>query len=122
MRPPARPAKKRRGIQRMAHLVASVMLLAYLYTPLGENEVFGVMLRVMVVPVIAVSGLLMWQWPRLSRMRGARLGRVGHYGTNPLDAHRRPQNRKPSSAAHPGADPMVDWLPHHPPVTPREKG
>jgi hypothetical protein len=59
--------KQRRDILRSVHLVASLILLGYLYTPLGDNDVFYVMVRVMVVPVLAVSGLLMWQTPRLQR-------------------------------------------------------
>jgi membrane-anchored protein YejM (alkaline phosphatase superfamily) len=65
-------ARKVREVHRAIHLVASVMLLAYLYTPLGDNTVFSVMLRVMVVPVVALSGVLMWQWPRLRRMKRQR--------------------------------------------------
>jgi hypothetical protein len=41
--------------------------LAYLYTPLAANPVFGVMVRVMVVPVLVGTGLAMWLWPRLRR-------------------------------------------------------
>jgi UPF0716 family protein affecting phage T7 exclusion len=71
-------AKTRRDVQRSAHLVASVILLAYLYTPLGDNDVIGVMIRVMVVPVLAVTGLLMWQWPRVRRMLRARRAQRAH--------------------------------------------
>lgn len=61
------PAKLNRTIQRSVHIIASIMLLVYLYTPLGDNDVFNLMLRLMVVPVLAVSGVLMWQWPRIRR-------------------------------------------------------
>jgi hypothetical protein len=84
-------AKKARDIQRSVHLVASVMLLLYLFTPLGGNEIFGVMLRAMVVPVLAASGLLMWQWPRIRRLlvRSAGTpartpGSAGAFGVPPL--------------------------------------
>lgn len=67
-----------RSIQRGVHLVASVLLLAYLYTPLGEDPVFSLMLRIMVVPVLTVSGIVMWQWPRVRRrLRAAAARRAG---------------------------------------------
>ena len=72
-----RPAKKARDIQRSVHLVASAMLLGYLYTPLGDNPLFDVMLRAMVIPVVAVSRILMWQWPRIRRHIRRRGGRSG---------------------------------------------
>jgi hypothetical protein len=33
----------------------------------GDNGVFYVMVRAMVVPILAVSGLPMWQMPRLQQ-------------------------------------------------------
>jgi hypothetical protein len=66
-------SKKQRQILRTAHLVAFAILATYLYSPLSSNAVFSVMVRVMVVPMLMVTGLLMWQLPRLRRwMRGRR--------------------------------------------------
>jgi hypothetical protein len=48
------PAGNVRAIQRSVHLVASAILLAYPYTPLGRNPVFYVMVRAMVIPVMIV--------------------------------------------------------------------
>ena len=60
-------AKTLRDVKRTAHLIASAILIAYLYTPVGENEVTAVMVRVMVVPMLVGTGLVMWQMPRLRR-------------------------------------------------------
>lgn len=66
-RPLTRNAKTVRMVQRGVHLGGSLVLVLYLYTPLSENEVFAIMLRAMVFPVVTASGLLMWQWPRARR-------------------------------------------------------
>ena len=73
-----RPAKVARSVQRSVHLVASVLLLAYLYSPLGENPVFDVMVRVMIIPVLVGSGVVMWQWRRVRALgRGGSAARSG---------------------------------------------
>lgn len=61
-------AKQQRDVQRSVHLVASAILLVFLYTPLGDNDVFQLMVRVMVFPLLVVTGTLMWQMPRIRRM------------------------------------------------------
>lgn len=72
-----RPRQRRRGrqLQRAAHLVAAIPVLAYIYaTPAGDAALTTVV-RGVVVPVLVVSGLLLWQAPRLRRWR-ARRGRA----------------------------------------------
>jgi hypothetical protein len=49
-----------RDIQRVAHLFAGVIVLAYIYAPLNDNPVTGIMVKVMAVP-------LLWQTPRIRR-------------------------------------------------------
>jgi hypothetical protein len=60
--------KMQRDIQRSVHLVASAILIAYFYTPLGDNDIFSTMVRAMVIPMLLVTGVLMWQMPRIRRM------------------------------------------------------
>lgn len=64
--------KQQRDGQRAVHLVASAILLAYLYTPLGDNDLLQVMVRAVIVPIVLITGVLMWQMPRLRRVMGAR--------------------------------------------------
>ena len=66
--------KKLRDIQRAAHLIAAVIVLVYIYTPLNDNAVSGFMVKVMAVPILVGSGLLMWQMPRIRRARARRAG------------------------------------------------
>jgi thiosulfate reductase cytochrome b subunit len=65
-------AKKLRDVQRVVHFIAAAVVLAYIYTPLNDNPISGVMVKVMAVPMLVGSGLLMWQMPRLRRWRRAR--------------------------------------------------
>lgn len=57
--------KRPRDIQRISHLAAGVLLVLYLYTAVGQDAVAGALLRLVVVPVLILSGLAMWLLPRL---------------------------------------------------------
>ena len=59
--------KKIRDRQRLAHLVAGVALVAYVYTPGGPGPALEATVRWVIIPVLAASGVLMWQWPKLRR-------------------------------------------------------
>lgn len=61
--------KQGRDIQRSVHLATALVLLAYLYTPLNTNGVFDVMIRAIVIPLLILSGVVMWQMPRIRRWR-----------------------------------------------------
>ena len=58
-----------RGLRRTVHTVAGALLVAYLYTPLGEQPLAGLINRAVVVPVLVLSGVAMWQMPRLRRLQ-----------------------------------------------------
>lgn len=67
----AASAARQRTLSRRAHLVAAVVLLAYVYGPL-EAELQTVV-RFVVFPLLATTGLVMWQAPRIRRLlRGRR--------------------------------------------------
>jgi hypothetical protein len=66
-------AGKLRKAQRGTHLLAAVVLLAYVYTPLGEQ--LEDVVRFAVFPALALTGIAMWQAPRIRR--GLRSERVG---------------------------------------------
>ena len=59
--------KKIRDRQRLAHLVAGVALVAYVYTPGGPGAALQAAVRWVILPVLAGSGVLMWQWPKVRR-------------------------------------------------------
>jgi hypothetical protein len=66
--------KRQRDIQRIAHLVGAAALMLYLYTPLGNMPIFTALMQFLVVPLLIVTGMLMWQLPRLRKLlQGNRL-------------------------------------------------
>ena len=56
--------KKARDRQRLAHLVAGVALIAYVYLP---GDPLEAAVRWVVLPLLLASGALMWQWPKVRR-------------------------------------------------------
>lgn len=65
--------KRTRTLQRGLHLFTGFVIVVYIYaTPsLGSAMAAGV--RWLVLPVLVMSGVAMWQWPRLRRLaRGRR--------------------------------------------------
>jgi hypothetical protein len=66
-------ARRIRRVQRAIHLVSGGLLLAFVYlTPDSGSAVTDVM-RWLVFPVLAATGVAMWQWPRLRRLRRRRV-------------------------------------------------
>jgi hypothetical protein len=59
--------KKIRDRQRLAHLMAGVALVAYVYVPGGPSPALQAAVRWVILPVLAGSGVLMWQWPKVRR-------------------------------------------------------
>ena len=62
--------KKIRDRQRLAHLVAGVAVVAYVYLPGGAAVEAAV--RWVILPLLAASGVLMWQWPKIRRWARSR--------------------------------------------------
>jgi thiosulfate reductase cytochrome b subunit len=64
-------AGQQRKAQRRVHLAAALLLIAYVYAPL-ETQLQDVV-RFLVLPALVVTGIAMWQAPRIRRLR-KRLG------------------------------------------------
>ena len=62
-------AGQQRKAQRIAHLAAAVVLVGYLYAPLEAQPQDAV--RFFVLPLLVMTGIAMWQAPRLRRLRRA---------------------------------------------------
>jgi hypothetical protein len=64
---------------RAMHLVFAVLSVAFVYTPLMEHTMTRALLRGVVVPALALSGMVMWKLPllrrRLARARAAAVAR-----------------------------------------------
>ena len=60
--------KRARDLQRAVHLVAGLLIVAYLCSPIRDLPGVLVVVQVVIFPVLAASGLALWQWPRLRRL------------------------------------------------------
>jgi hypothetical protein len=82
-------AAQQRRAQRRVHLTAGLLLIVYLYAPLEAQLQDAV--RFFVLPALVVTGIAMWQAPRIRRLR-RRLGAT------------RARPDRVSAAAEPSAD------------------
>jgi hypothetical protein len=58
-------AAQQRKAQRAIHLIAALVLVAYLYAPLEGRLEDAV--RFVILPVLVLTGIAMWQAPRIRR-------------------------------------------------------
>ena len=66
--------KQIRDIQRVTHLVAALVLVLYVYIPLGSVPLLTTVVQFAVLPLLAATGMLMWQWTRLRKLLHTFLG------------------------------------------------
>jgi hypothetical protein len=59
--------KRTRDIQRIIHLTGGLLLVACIYTPLGNHNAFETLVRFVFVPVLIGTGMAMWLLPRLRK-------------------------------------------------------
>jgi hypothetical protein len=74
---PSRPTGKQvRTQQRAAHLVAAAVVLIAVYAGPLLGPVFAAVVQWAVFPVLVLTGVAMWKWPRIRRaLRGAATAR-----------------------------------------------
>jgi hypothetical protein len=65
-------ARRVRRAQRAVHLMSGGLLLAFVYLTPDQGSVVTEVMRWLVFPVLAATGIAMWQWPRLRRLRHRR--------------------------------------------------
>jgi len=63
-----------RDLQRAAHLLTALLLLAYVYAAPLLGTGFTAAVRSLVVLLLVVSGVALWQWHRLRTMLRKRKG------------------------------------------------
>jgi hypothetical protein len=68
-------AKRTRVRQRRLHLVAGFVVMVYVYADPAADSPLTLAVRWLLLPLLAVSGAVMWQWPRIRRLvrQGIRL-------------------------------------------------
>ena len=62
-------ARRVRTAQRWVHLTSAALLLAFIYLTPDTDSTLMDLIRWVGVPVLAASGIAMWQWPRIRRVR-----------------------------------------------------
>ena len=58
--------KRLRRANRWLHLLVSVTLIVYVYSPLGEAPWYALAVQSLAIPLVVLSGVALWQQPRLS--------------------------------------------------------
>jgi hypothetical protein len=59
--------KQIRTIQRAIHLLAALVVVCCIYLPSGSVPLLTTVVQFVVLPLLAASGLLLWQWTRLRK-------------------------------------------------------
>ena len=59
--------KTLRTVLRAIHLVIGALVVVYIYTPLGNVEWFGSLVRIS-IPILTITGLSMWQMPSITKI------------------------------------------------------
>ncbi len=55
--------KQLRNVVRLVHLLVAAFMAVFIYSPLRLDSTVTLIAQVVVVPVVALSGLVMWQQP-----------------------------------------------------------
>jgi hypothetical protein len=58
--------KTLRNLLRIIHLVIGGLVIAYIYSPLGNLEWFVSLVRVS-IPILTITGISMWQMPLITK-------------------------------------------------------
>jgi hypothetical protein len=70
--------KQQRSLLRYSHLLAGMLNVFFIYTPLGDVWAFQLLVQIILVPVILITGVWMWQQARVRKLiiKGRNRGRV----------------------------------------------
>lgn len=58
-----------RRILRWIHIITGLALMAYVYAPFSENPWFAWFIKLIAVPFLAVTGVMIWQFPRIFKKK-----------------------------------------------------
>jgi hypothetical protein len=67
-------AKRTRVLQRRLHVITGLAIVVYVYAGPAAHAPLTLAVRWLLLPLLAISGVAMWQWPRIRRLtrQGAR--------------------------------------------------
>lgn len=58
-----------RVVLRWVHIVGGALIATFVYAPWGASPLFLALMRWGVIPVLILTGLLLWQQARLTKLR-----------------------------------------------------
>lgn len=64
--------KQLRTLTRIIHVVGSILLGVFIYSPLGNQEWFSLLMQFGVMPLLGITGLVMWQQARVLKWLNGR--------------------------------------------------
>jgi hypothetical protein len=62
------PLRRLRTFLRICHLTFGMLLMPYIYSPLGDIATFEWVVRITLFPLSVVTGIAMWQQAKLRRV------------------------------------------------------
>ena len=66
-------SKNFRKMVRYLHVTVGVMLILFVYSPLSDVGWYTLVVQALAIPLVSLSGIALWQQPKLSAWRKRRL-------------------------------------------------
>ena len=60
--------KRLRLILRYTHLAAGILIVPFVYSPLGDFPAYELLVRIALIPVGVITGIWIWQQARVRRL------------------------------------------------------
>ena len=60
--------KQLRLILRSTHLAAGVLIILFVYSPLGNVRAYELLVQITLIPVVVLTGIWIWQQARVRRL------------------------------------------------------
>lgn len=66
--------KQTRNTLRLVHLIVASLMAVFIYSPLRLDDTFAAVIQALVVPIVVITGVVMWQQPLVMKLlnRGRR--------------------------------------------------
>ena len=60
--------KQLRLILRYTHLAAGILIIIFVYSPLGDVPAFELFVQIALIPIVVVTGIWIWQQARVRQL------------------------------------------------------
>lgn len=65
-------ARQFRKVMMYVHLVTSLYIGYYIYSPVHEHPLLQILGRFLFFPIMIITGVVMWQWARIRKAQAQR--------------------------------------------------